>query len=315
MPGRFSAAIDLGSNTTRLLVASPSGQGIKRALATQQTTRLGQGLNPGRLLSPEAVERTVKVLKDYKKQVKRFQADPALAGATAAVREAVDGLEFINRVEREFGFETVILTGEQEADLTSAGVMTGISPEPELALIVDLGGRSTEFILRKNGQNLKTISLALGAVALTEAHLVSDPPAQDEIEALGAEIADVLKNELSQEIREAGQTALIGTAGTVTTLAAVSQGLSVYQPELINNYPLSLKEIETIFNRFVGVSKSERTQIPGLEAERADIILAGTKVIMEIMKFMSINRLTVSDAGLLEGIWLVAAGLKEITHE
>jgi len=198
--------------------------------------------------------------------------------------------------------------------LTAAGVMTTFSPEPEQALIMDLGGRSAEFIIRRNARNEKTVSLPLGVVALTETFLISDPPGEDEMKTLSGEVADVLKDRLSPDFIEAGWNLMIGTAGTATTLAAVAQGLTGYNPELINGYVLKSADIECMFANFIRVSRAERARTPGLPEDRADIIIAGIGVIMETMKFININRLTVSDAGLLEGIWLVAAGLKECHH-
>jgi len=307
------AAIDLGSNTVRLLAAKIQGNEIERLLVRQEASRLGQGLRPSRPFFPSAVERTWKVLEDYRRSLAALGVKRVLVGATMAVRQSEDGGEFLSRIERELGFETIMLTGRQEAELTAAGVMTALDPIPEEALIFDLGGRSTEFILGSRGQVRKTLSLDLGAVVLTETYLASDPPAEAELVALQAEVSTVLTQALS-EWREADQRPreLVGTAGTVTTLAAMAQGLKAYDPELINNFRLNRGILHGLFRKMIVLPRVKRAMLPGLPEDRADIIIAGAAVTMEVMNFFEANSLVVSDAGLLEGLWLAAAGRRSI---
>lgn len=303
------AAIDLGSNTVRLLVASADGEGITRHLIRQEVTRLGQSLQPGKPFLPAAVQRTWTVLEEYRREIAGWAADRVLVGATMAVREASDGPALLERIHRTMGFDTVILSGTQEADLTAAGVLTAVRPMPETALVFDLGGRSTEFIPVAVGRIQDPVSVAMGAVGLTERHLPSDPPSETEILSLRAAIASVLRDRLPDMRADHSEpVGLVGTAGTVTTLAAMAQGLNVYRPERINNYRLDRTTLSRLFDTMIGMTTGQRSSLPGLPADRADIIVAGAAVVLEIMDFYSANELIVSDAGLLEGIWLVAAG-------
>ena len=306
------ASIDLGSNTVRLLVADEEAGRLKRQLILQETTRLGQGLHPGEPFLPQAAHRTWTLLENYRDRLSALGAGRILLGATMAVRQASDGRAFLDRVERELGFETMILTGLQEASLTAAGVLTALEPQPELTVIFDLGGRSTEFCMAIHGRSRTAESLELGAVALTEKHLASDPPSIRELEGCRLEIAAVLSSGLGhfheELLRTGPDHTLVGTAGTTTTLAAMAQEMASYQPELINNFRLERDTLTDLFNRMASAPVSVRASYPGLPRDRADIIVAGAAVVLEIMRFFDTNHIIVSDAGLLEGLWLTAAG-------
>ncbi len=310
------ASIDLGSNTVRLLVAGTGPNGPSRRLLVQEATRLGEGLKPGAPLLPAAVDRTWAVLQRFHKHIASHGVRRTLTGATMAVREAANGPEFLERIRRELGFETLVLTGTQEAQLTAAGVLTCLKPAPEKAVIFDLGGRSTEFILAGQDLNGPSASLELGSVALTETFLTSDTPTSDQIRACRAEVSDRLIRGLGDLAAAADETggdiALVGTAGTTTTLAAMAQGMTEYRPELINNFALERTVLADMIKDMSALTSSERSRIPGLPKDRADIIVAGAVVVLEILDFFEKKHFIVSDAGLLEGLWLAAAGLRSI---
>ena len=308
MVDQIHAAIDLGSNTTRLLLALRTEKnGIKRLFAQQETTRLGQNLKPGGSLLPRAITRTFDVLQSYRETAYARGAISILAGATGAVRDASDGREFAARVKRDLGIETRLLSGREEANLTAAGVLTALSPIPGRGLIFDLGGRSLEFMETEKTEIRQCVSLDLGAVALTEAFFSSDPPFLNEIQALRSDVRRILNLGLKSFSRMSEDRPVIGTAGTMTTLAAMALKLIVYDPEVINNFPLKRDILEGLFQHMAGMSTVERAGLPGLPNKRADIILAGTLVVQEIMNFFNINQIITSDAGLLEGLWLAAA--------
>ncbi|MBW2622011.1 MAG: hypothetical protein JRD68_03830, partial [Deltaproteobacteria bacterium] len=247
------------------------------------------------------------VLHSYRETALAQGAVSILAGATGAVRDAADGPEFAARVKRDLGIEVRILSGREEANLTVAGVMTALSPIPGQGLIFDLGGRSLEFTETKKTEIRQCVSLDLGAVALTEAFFVSDPPEESEIQALRSEVRRALSLGLKSFSDKSGDRPVIGTAGTITTLAAMALKLTAYEPEAVNNFPLKRDILEGLFHHMAGMTAVERAGLTGLPEKRADIIVAGTLAILEIMNFFNINQIITSDAGLLEGLWLAAA--------
>ena len=177
----------------------------------------------------------------------------------------------------------------------------------------DLGGRSTEFVLASGDQIMEAVSLEMGVVGLTELYLNYDPPGEDDIAACRRMVRDILERELAGWRRRevwADPMDLIGTAGTTTTLAAMAQKMTVYNREYIDNYRLERSVLERMFVGMLSIRKAERSEMPGLPPARADIIVAGAAVVLEIMDYIGANQLVVSDAGLLEGIWLAAAGLR-----
>ena len=310
------AAIDLGSNTVRLLVASAREEGVKRLLVRQEATRLGQGLVQDGLLDPEAARRTLDVLRRFKLETAAFGVQKVLVGATMAVRQAGDGQSFMVRIKRETGFDTVVLTGRQEAELTAAGVMTSLNPVPPELVIFDLGGRSTEFVLARENRIESAFSLGLGAVSLTEKYLTSDPPSVTEIRDCRAEIAAIFRHGLDRVRRKLNGPAYVaGTAGTVTTLAAMAQGLTEYRRDLVDNYRLTRETAAGLFNTLAALPVSRRKELPGLPPDRADIIAAGAAVVLDVMEYFKVNEIKVSDSGLLEGLWLAAAGLRSLNNE
>ena len=306
------AAIDLGSNTVRLLVAVAEDGHIRRILAQQESTRLAEQLQPDHPLHPQAAERTYRVLERYQHMAVQAGAVKTLVGATMAIRLASDGSRFLSRVAEALNVETRLLSGEDEARLTTAGVLTVLEPGPETTMVFDLGGRSTEFAFVQNGVIQKSISLPMGSVGLTEAYLRHDPPLSEEINALRDHIGHQLAQGLPGFETAIGRARVVGTAGTTTTLAAMDQGMVEYLRELIDNYKLRRENLVNLFHRMLAVPIAVRADMPGLPKARADIIPAGALTVLTIMDYFKSDKITVSDAGLLEGIWLVAAGLKEL---
>lgn len=321
-----AAAIDIGSNTIRLIVPSPKGDPTKRFLIRQQRTRLGQGLFKSGKLDPQAVRKSIKVISCYTESALNNGADYILAGATSAVREAKNGSEFIKRLNLELGnkgLKAVILSEKQEAELSAHGTMSALKkPLPERALIFDLGGRSIEMVLINRGKILESISLNLGAVGLTEMFFNSDIPLQKEISDIKEHITNILNTEAGRLIKNAGtfnnkktgepQTVLAGSAGTVTTLAAMVQKMETYNPEKIQNFIINYKQIEALSRQLMGLTALKRAELPGLPRDRADIIIAGTIIVLEIMTHFGSDKLIASDAGLLEGLLLAASGRRKI---
>ena len=306
MPRQTIAALDLGSNTFKLMLAERNGDFWENKQVFQHIPRLSEHLTNGGNFAPEALKRAWEALDDFAGRLRAAGAVRVLAGATMAVRLAADGPRFMAAITERYGWEAVVLSGAEEARLTATGALTGLEPLPPHALIFDIGGRSTEFISSKNREIIKTRSLSLGVVALTEAHL-SDPAAPGELEAVAEEIRSILAGADFSDV--AADAVLVGTAGTVTTVAALLLGLKEYQPELINNARLTGRSIADLLAVLARETVEERVKNHGLHPRRADAIVAGLVEVLEFLKFFGREELVVSDNGLLEGIWLRAGGL------
>ena len=299
------AAIDLGTNTARLLIGSVTDGQVSRDHLVRKITRLGGGFTKEGGISAEARLRTVAALKEFAVAIALFRPARIMAVATSAVRDAANGLEFCQEVLEETGIRLEIIDGELEGRMTLAGVLSGIDKIPDRLLVFDIGGGSTEYTLARGDDILFTRSLPLGVVRLTEGK--SSPEA----------VAEKIERELQPlvaEMRAAGFSAelsmatLLGTAGTATTLAAISRQLVDYDYRLINNYQLSMEEIRDILARLLPLSPRERLeQIVGLEQGREDLIIAGTLLTLKTMELFGPATLKVSDFGLLEGVLLELA--------
>lgn len=306
-------AIDIGSNTLRMLVADEA-QGVKppwrRIAYAHRITRLAQGLHHRGRLSEEGMARTLAGLKDFAAILHLHQLRPedAYAVATAAVRDAENGPQFLARVRAETGFSPVVISGEQEAKLSLSGALAVLDePYATDCLLMDIGGGSTEFVLSRNGRLIEAESLRLGVVRLCEAHLKSDPPAPSDYRAMLAEARLRLKP-LTERWPGKPAAYLVGTAGTVTTLAAFHLGLHPYDADRVNNHVISRAEIADMRSRLMQMTHAERQALPEIEPGRADLILAGLAIIEAVMDRWGFPSLVCMDAGLLEGAWLVAAG-------
>jgi exopolyphosphatase/guanosine-5'-triphosphate,3'-diphosphate pyrophosphatase len=305
MPPAPIAALDLGSNTFRLMLAEKSDSAAwanKRVF--QELPRLAEGLTPGASLAPAALSRAQETLANFAAEIRAAGAERVLAGATMVARLAADGPAFLAETTNRYGWETRLLTGEEEARLTAAGVLTGLSPCPPEALVFDIGGRSTEFIAVSDGVISHSLSLDMGVVGLTEAHL-SAPARPGQLEA----VAEVIKKILASADFSfvAPESVLVGTAGTVTTIASLLLGLKTYDPNQINNARLARPALAGLLAELAPLSEARRVANYGLHPRRADAMPAGLALALEIMDFFQQPELVVSDNGLLEGIWLTAA--------
>ena len=295
----MKAAIDIGSNSLRMLVGEVLSDQVVPVRYFRQVTRLAGGYDPLTGISAEASERTLCALKSFAKFIDEMKPTCTRAVATEAVRRAVNGRQFIADVLARTGFAVEIIDGVEEAVLSSAGVLSGLKPQPIAALIFDIGGGSTEFIMIKEGKRLWQKSYPLGVVSLAE---VPDS---------GLDIEKVLTM-LAEDLRSAGLSALlagadcelVGTAGTVTTLAALDLAMTAYDWQRINNYILSQSTLLSLYERLLPLTPAEREQLPGVENGRGDLIVHGAAIVLSLMNLLHKDRLRVSDFGLLEGILL-----------
>ncbi len=293
------AAIDLGTNTARLLIADRCADGSMAQLFLERTiVRLGGGFCRERGLSSEACERGLQCLRMFSRHIASHDVSQIRAVATSAVRDAVNGADFVRQVAAETGIQLSVITGEDEGTLTIAGVLYGLTHPAQAVLMFDVGGGSTEFTLAIEGAPVFVMSLPLGVVRLTEGHRTIGAM-RDKIERE----LDLLQKALRPQMeRLPSQPLLVATAGTATTLAAISLGMEEYDYRLVNNHTLPYEEVTRILRLLLPLSCQDRLMVPGLEAGREDLIIAGTLITQTVMERLGYKTLIVSDYGLLEGL-------------
>jgi exopolyphosphatase/guanosine-5'-triphosphate,3'-diphosphate pyrophosphatase len=300
------AVIDVGTNTVRLLVAESGGGSTYRTLLTaQEITRLGQGLLPSRELQPEPIRRTVRVLRRYRELADAQGAATLLAVGTSALREAKNRTAFLAVARDEAGVEVAVIPGEDEARLGLLGVRAGLPNAPARLAMMDIGGGSTELVVAEGETILAAVSTGVGVVKLTESCLHTDPPLPTELETVRRKAAERLDRARTVELRgvPTGNT-LVGTAGTVTSLAAVDLALIPYDLVRVSGHRITRVRIAQILHRLASLPLADRRRVPGLEPARADVIVAGGVICLAAMEVLGFPELTVSDGGLREGILL-----------
>jgi len=299
-----AAAIDLGTNTARLLIGyKDSTRSIRPVLIKRWITRLGGNFTKEEGLAKEAQERSVKALADFAEEIKRHGVTRVRAVATSAVRDAVNGILFCDNIFLKTGIRLEIISGREEGLLTLQGVLAGLVGNSGDVLVFDIGGGSTEYTLAVGGELLFTDSLPLGVVRLTE----GKKNLEFMVEKISRELV-LLKTRLERGdfLKLFEKVTLVGTAGTATTLAAISMKMADYDYRQVNNYTLPLQEIRDIFATLLPMTPGERLKIAGLEKGREDLIIAGILITLKSMETFGFSCLKVSDSGLLEGVLLNA---------
>jgi exopolyphosphatase/guanosine-5'-triphosphate,3'-diphosphate pyrophosphatase len=287
--------VDLGTNSTRLLVADVDDGHVDEVERRTDITRLGEGVDKRRKLLPVPIARVRNVLAEYRRGLDAQGAERVLAIGTSAIRDAENGEAFLGEVEWSYGFKARLLSGDEEAELTARGVANGRRLDED-TLVLDIGGGSTELITAA-----KRLSLDIGSVRLTERFLASDPPTREELNACAAAVREALPE---LEPKHA-----IGVAGTITTLAALELG--GYDPEQVHGYQLTRDAVEAQLERLASLPLAERRELPGLEPERAPVIVAGAVIVDEVLRRYGLDELEVSERDLLHGAALEAANLPE----
>ena len=300
---RRVGAVDIGTNSTRLLVADVSDEGgIAEAERLLEITRLGDRVDADGRLSAAAIARVDAVLERYAARAEELEAETVLAVATSAVRDAENGREFLDETVARHGFEPRLLTGEEEAEMTYRGVCSR-EAVAESVLICDIGGGSTELILGGRDGVTDRASLDIGCVRMSERHLHADPPAPAELDALRAEVGAALPGRLTDAAR-----GLVGVAGTVTTLATIDMGLEVELPEVIDGHPLAAETVERLLAELAALPLERRRVVRGLMPERAPTIVAGAVILSAIVRATGVGAVVVSERDILHGAALAAAG-------
>jgi exopolyphosphatase / guanosine-5'-triphosphate,3'-diphosphate pyrophosphatase len=296
------AGIDIGTLTCRLLIADlPSHGPLKELRSERCILRLGEGVDQTKQLSAAAMDRVIHCLKEWREVIDSYRVDACTAVATSAVRDAGNRNEFLDRVKREAGFVVEIITGEVEAQRTLLGIRSGLPPGITDILALDVGGGSTEFILDRPDQKPVVRSIDIGVVRLCERILHRDPPTDEEI----CQAREWVARETKIAVADMGKyqtAAFVGTAGTITSLAAMAQKLSAYEPARIHNYRLSLGTIQELERSLLSRKKADRIGLPGLEKGREEVIAAGAIIIRTVMETLGMSAVLVSDLGLREGV-------------
>lgn len=296
------AGVDIGTLTCRLLIATVApGRRLTELYAERRITRLGEGLQRNGMLMPAAMARVIETLRDWRAVLDTHHLDGEVAVATSAVRDAKNRDEFLAQATREAGFAVEVISGEEEARRTMLGMRAGLPPGISGVVGLDIGGGSTEFILDRPGHDPVIRSIELGVVRLTERVPLLDPPNAAQIQAMRDLVGSHIR-EVAQKLGTLEGTTLAGTAGTITTLAAMAQRLSAYEGTRIHNYRLGLGTIRELECEILSRTTAQRTGLPGLEAGREDVIVAGTLILRGVMECLGFTECLVSDWGLREGL-------------
>ncbi len=303
MTGRLGA-IDVGTNSVRLLVADVDGAGEQARLEPldrrMHITRLGQGVDKSHRLRPDAISRTLDVLREFRASLDELGVERARATATSAARDAENRAEFFGPAADVLRFEPELLPGPEEARLSFLGATAGLT-EPTPYLVVDIGGGSTEFVFGTHEPE-GLISVDTGCVRITEQYLPSDPPEPEElsqaVSVVRAYLADVERE--IPPLRDAAT--LIGLAGTITTVAAIELGLTEYDRDKIHHFRLARTAAEDVFRTLATEPAEVRRENPGLEPGRVDVIVGGAVVLVTIMRTFGFDEMLVSEADILDGL-------------
>ena len=294
------AVVDQGTNSARLLLAEVEEGRVHSLVRRATVTRLGQGVDRTHRLDPVAVRRTLECLTDYAAEIEAFGPQRRLLIATSVLRDAADGAAFLDAVESRLGLPWRVLSGAEEAAWAYRGARAGLADVTGAAVVVDIGGGSTELAVGAGPQPEWWRSLQVGVVRLTERFLVADPPSEEEWGRALAFTRELLAAEVPDSVAAAVGNG-IGVAGTVTTLVAHKLKMREYDAAQVHGYLLSQADIEVAARAFGGLAAAERARLPGIQRGREDVILAGALIAGEVCRRFGLAGLTVSEADILEG--------------
>jgi exopolyphosphatase/guanosine-5'-triphosphate,3'-diphosphate pyrophosphatase len=298
------AVVDIGSNSTRLLIADVGAGELAEVERHSTVTRLGRGVDLSGQLSGEAIEATCTAIDGYMALCREAEVESYEAIATSAVRDASNGSAFLAELRERFALSARLLDGEEEARLTYTGA-THEHPPTEPTLVVDIGGGSTELVVGTEREIAFHASLQAGVVRHTERHVSGDPPVAIELEELAADVRSLIRDAVAGD-PDAVATAGVAVAGTPTSLASIELGLEPYDPRRVHGHRLQLPTIQRLFSRLASVPLAERAEIPGLHPDRAPNIVAGVVILVETMRAFELEQIEVSEHDILYGAALEA---------
>jgi exopolyphosphatase / guanosine-5'-triphosphate,3'-diphosphate pyrophosphatase len=296
------AVVDIGTNSTRLLVAEVEGGGVTELVRESIVTRLGEGVDSTGALGDEPQGRVFAALDKYAAAIEEHGATVRRVVMTSAVRDASNGAEFAETVQSRYGLEGSTLSGDEEARLSFLGA-TAARDDSDPLLVIDIGGGSTELVVGSRGSVDFHVSTQVGVVRHSERHLHSDPPTAEELAALAADARPTIEAAVPPDVRSRVSGA-VAVAGTATSCAAIDLELDPYDPARVEGHTLSRTRIEELRDRLAALPLSERRDVTGLEAGRAPTIVAGTVVLLEVLGAFGLNSVEVSERDILWGVAL-----------
>jgi len=303
--------VDIGTNSTRLLIADVEDGAIAELDRRSEVTRLGQGVDISGRLAEDAMARVFATLDAYRDALDSaaVPAEARVAVLTSATRDAANGADFTERVRGDYGLDARTIAGEEEARLTFAGATHDRDPADRTPLlVVDIGGGSTELIVGAAGGEKPSfhVSLNIGVVRQTERHLHSDPPPPRELQRLADDARATIEAGVPAAVLASAATA-VGVAGTATSLAAIDQELDPYDPRRVHGYVLERAEIELLLARLAQMPLAERRTVRGLHPDRAPTIVAGAAILVEVLRAFELRSAEISEHDLLHGVALTRA--------
>jgi exopolyphosphatase/guanosine-5'-triphosphate,3'-diphosphate pyrophosphatase len=306
MPASPIAVVDIGTNSTRLLVARVADRRVEELDRRSTVTRLGQGVDSTGRLADEAVGRVFDTLAEYKRLIAEQRAERVVALATSAVRDSENGDEFRAATRERFGFDLRTISGDEEARLTFLGATSARADQEDRTLVIDIGGGSTELVTGRPGADPDFhVSTQAGSVRQTERHLHDDPPAPDQLEALRGEVRGIVEDAVPADVRALVARG-IAVAGTATQLAAIDLGLHSRAGERVHGHVLELDAVRRNLDRLASVPLEERRRVRGLDPDRAPTIVAGAAILIEAMQSFGLERVETSETDILHGAALAA---------
>jgi exopolyphosphatase/guanosine-5'-triphosphate,3'-diphosphate pyrophosphatase len=295
------AVVDIGTNSTRLLVADVRGGEVEELYRRSVVTRLGEGVDATGRLDEAAQERVFERLAEYADAIGRHGCERRLAVMTSAVRDAADGAAFATAVRERFGLDARTLSGDEEARLTYLGATAARDAGAEPLLVVDIGGGSTELVTGVGGEMDFHVSTQAGVVRHTERFLREDPPAREDVESLARDVRATFEAAVPAAVRER-VTAAVAVAGTATSVAAIDAGIEPYDPARVEGAVVPSYRLAEISDTLAALPLEERRAVPGLHPDRALTIVAGTILLSQVLEAFGLDRFEASERDILWGV-------------
>jgi exopolyphosphatase/guanosine-5'-triphosphate,3'-diphosphate pyrophosphatase len=301
------AVVDIGTNSTRLLIADVDAhtEAVNVLERHSHVTRLGHGVDSSGSLANDSMQRVFDTLAQYRTLIQQLGATANLAVLTSAVRDASNGPQFAQQVREDFQLDAKVLSGDQEAQLTFLGAMSGraaqgFADDSQPIVVIDIGGGSTEFVVGVGSTTRFHTSLHAGVVRMSERHIHTNPPQPHELQALAADVRATLHQGLPNDQRQAVKSG-IAVAGTATSAAAIDQELDPYDPARVHGYQLQLGTVELLLARLADMDEQQRRQVVGLQPDRAPTIVAGMIILQQAISAFSLEQVQVSEHDILYG--------------